>query len=533
MILDACFLSGQLVCYNFTIMSSEAKILTGLAERRAVEAAIAELATIRDPAEVAERAEAIARHGNMALAALVAALETDDPQLRGGLGQVALRLPRTQVLAALRSAARSRERSFQARLTALTLLERYFNEPPDEALLDSLESPQAVALRSLEELARSMAREPLAILEYLAQLEEQPPDVPHLLLQAVPAAPVTGALITLLRMFAQGPDAKLARAALEHLGRIRSAASARALAALSKTLPPSLASLAERGLRKLSLSGINIRDESDTSDRPWFVPGREWRVLVSPVDGAGAQLLWFIGQVPGDEYALLVNILVEDGKGVTASSGVLDTATTDLPAPQPVGTVHRIAVNQEAIALLLLEASLTDGLGLLQEALAQNWAGASPTPMPYRLLNLPLWLAVPDQVAPPAETPGEMFASLGQADPEATAALLNHPAFWSWWASLIEDIYPFVGLDQSRSTGVTQFLQRRFSPELVAAYRRRLERMATWLAWARDPDAAALTRLAADQMQGRPPEAVPFLRRLVEIGFEAAELLRAQRRKLS
>lgn len=514
-------------------MSSESKILTGLAERRAVDAAIAELATIRDPAEVAERAEAIAQHGNVALAALVAALDTDDPQLRGGLGQVALRLPRAQVLAALRSAARSRERSLQARLTALTLLERYFNEPPDEALLDSLESPHAVALRSLEELARSMAQEPLAILEYLAQLEEQPPEVPHLLLQAVPAAPVTGALITLLRMFAQGPDAKLARDALEHLGRIRSAASARALAALARTLPPSLASLAERGLRKLALSGVNIKDESDTSDRPWFVPGREWRVLVSPVDGAGAQLLWFIGQVPGDERALLISILLEEGQGMTSASGALDMAVADLPAPQPPGTVHRIAVNQETVVLLLLEASLADGQRLLQEALAQNWAGARPTPVPYRLLNLPLWLAVPDQAASPSEMPGETPVLSGQADPEATTALLNHPAFWSWWASLVEDVYPSAGQDQDRSAGVTQFLQQRFGPAVVAAYRGRLERMATWLAWARDPEAAALARLAADQMQGRPPEAVPFLRRLVEIGFEAAELLRAQRRKSS
>lgn len=513
-------------------MSSESKILTGLAERRAVDAAIVELATIRDPAQMAERAESIAQHGNVALAALIAALDTDDPQLRGGLGQVALRLPRPQVLAALRSAARARERSPQARLTALILLERYFNEPPDEALLDSLENPQTIALRSLGELARTMAQEPLTILEYLAQLEEQPPEVPHLLLQAVPAAPVTGALITLLRMFAQSPDMKLARDALEHLGRIRSAASVRALAALVKTLPPSLAPLAERGVRKLALSGVSITDE-DTSDRPWFLPGREWRALVSPVDGAGAQLLWFIGHVPGEAGALLINVLVEEGKGVTAASGALDMAVADLPSQQPAGTLHRVALNQQHDGLLLLETPLAVGQKLLQEALALNWAGATPTPVPYRLLNLPLWLAVPGRMESPPETDSEVPDRQIEAEPDATAALLNHPAFWSWWASLAEDVRPFLGRGQDRQAGMMQFLRQRVSPELVTAYQGRLERMATWLAVAREPEAAALARLAAAQLRDRPPEEVPFVRRLIEIGFEAAALLRTQRRKSS
>ncbi len=513
-------------------MSPEAKILTGLAERLAVDAAIAELATISEPAQLAERAEAIAQHGEVALAALIAALDTDDPRLRGGLGQVALRLPRAQVLAALRAAARSRERSFQARLTALTLLDRYFNEPPDEALLNDLESTDAVALHSLDELEKAMAQEPLAILEYLAQLREQPPDVPHLLLRAVPMAPVTGALITLLRMLAQDPDARLARAALEHLGRIRSAASARALAALAKTLPPSLAPLAERGMRKLALSGVGITDESDPSDRPWFVPGRAWRALVSPVDSVGAQLLWFIGHVPGEERALLLSALVEEGKGVTVASGALDIPVSKLPSGRPVGGVYQVVSDREAV-LLLLEAPLALGQGLLREALAWNWASGTPTPEAYRLLNLPLWLAPAGQEETPPEAADGTAASQDGADPDATARLLAHPAFWGWPAPIAQEAGALAVRGPDRQAGVTQFLQRQFSPELVATYRSRLERMALWLAHARDPEAAALARLAAQQMQDRPPEAVPFLRRMAEIGFEAAALLRKQRKKPS
>ncbi|MGQ9838950.1 MAG: hypothetical protein ACUVR4_00155 [Anaerolineae bacterium] len=507
--------------------------MTGLAERQAVDAAIAELAAITDPAQIAERAESIARHGNVALAALIAALDTDDPQLRGGLGQVALRLPRAQVVAALRATAGSRKRSLQARLTALTLLERYFHEPPDEVLLSGLESPEAVALRSLAELAKAMEQEPLAILEYLAQLEEQPPDVPHLLLQAVPAAPVTGALITLLRMFAQGTDVKLAQGALEHLGRIRSAAAARALAALAKTLPPSLASLAERGARKLALSGVNIAVEDDVSDRPWFVPGRKWRVLVSPLDGTGGQLLWFIGHVPGEEHALLISVLIEEGRGLTTASGALDMAVADLPVEQPAGTVHRVAVSQQPVVLLLLEVPLGVGQELLSEALAWNWAGEMPTPLAYRLLNLPLWLAAPAQTESPAAAVDNAVDRDSVADPTATAALLEHPAFWGWWGLVAQEAGSLAVRKQDRPAAVTQFVQRRFTGELVAAYSSRLERMARWLTLAGEFETAALARLAADQLRSGPPEEAPFLRRMVELGFEAAELLQAQRNKSS
>ena len=502
--------------------------MTGLAERRAVDAAIAELATITEPAQVAERAEAIAQHGNVALAAFIAALDTDDAQLRGGLGQVALRLPRAQVLAALRAAARSRERSIQARLTALTLLELFFNEPPDEALLDDLEGLEAMALRSLGELAKAMAQDPLAIPEYLAQLREQPPEVPYLLLQVVPDAPVTGALITLLRMLAQDGDVRLARTALEHLGRIRSAASARALAALAKTLPPSLMPLAERGARKLALSGVNMTDASDTTDRPWFVPGRRWRALVSPVDGNGAQSLWFIGRAAEEDRGLLLSVLIEENQGVTAASGALDVALTDLPPSRPTGTLHQVVFDQQSILMLLLEVPLAAGQKLLHEALGLNWASGTPTPEAYRLLNLPLWSAGSAEAEVPAETAEEGAASDGEPDPEATLRLLDHPAFWGWPVPIAQEAAAAAlgGGDRSRAT--MQFLQRRFSPQRVAKYQARLRRMATWLSYARDPEAAALARLTADQMQDRPPETVPFLRRLVGIGFEVAELLRTQ-----
>lgn len=527
------FSSWSALCYNFP-MCAESKILTGLLERRALDTAIGELAGISDPIRLAERAESIAQHGRAALAALVSALDTSDPQLRGGLGAalVALRLPREQVVTALRAAARAHERGVQARLTALTILERFFDEPPDQQVLDGLRTSDEIAMQSLDELMQVMAQDPLAILEYLAQLGEQPPEVPRMILAAIPAAPFSAHHLTLLRMFAQDPDLRLAGDALEELGRIRKPGAARALAALGETLPPSLASLAMRGVRKLRLSGVAPADGDGVTDWPWLAPGRRWRALLSPVDGAGAQLLWFIGHAPTDERAMVLSVMFEDTRGVTIASGALDMALAALPPASPSGSLHRLAVGQHMAPLLLLEVPIEVGRRALREALVLNWNSGTPTPLAYRLLNLPVWLAEPAQAeAPPAGATDSESAS-SPIDPQDTAGLLDHPAFWGWAWPVDDWPHPAAGegAGLERADLVTRVVQSQLGPGVEASYQRRLQRMAEWLELARDAPAAALARAAADQLRAGRPEEAPFLRRLVDIGLQAGELAHRQRR---
>ena len=88
-------------------MSGKARVLTGLMERRALEAAFSELADITSPTLQVERAQEIARHGAAALPVLLSFLDTSDPQMRGGLGQVAVRLSRAEVVPALLEVASS------------------------------------------------------------------------------------------------------------------------------------------------------------------------------------------------------------------------------------------------------------------------------------------------------------------------------------------------------------------------------------------------------------------------------------------
>ena len=182
-----------------------------------------------------------------------------------------------------------RERSDQARLTALMILDRFLHQPVDEALLAGLQDPDTVAAQSLRELVHEMARNQFVVIEYLNQLAEQPPDVARTVIDAIPDQPASPHLITLLRMFAQGEDKALAQAALEQLSRTRSPEAVRALLSLGATLPPAQAAIAARSVRKLRMSGV-----SDRPEQLGHQPGG-WRALLSPVDGAGAQVVWFIG----------------------------------------------------------------------------------------------------------------------------------------------------------------------------------------------------------------------------------------------
>lgn len=516
------FLSAVTLCYNFA-MSTDAKVLSGLMERRALETAFAELAETSDLEALTHRAQELAQHGAPALKLLIQMLDTDNPQLRGGLGQVAKYLDRAQVVPLLKAVAASRTRSDLARLSAITILDRFLGEPVEDALLVGLAAPDQVALHSLRELVQAMAQDPMAIIEYLNQLNAQPPDVPHLLLAALPQMPGDPHLVTLLRVFAQAPDPRLAHDALEQLSRTRAPEAALALDSLRATLPPALASLAERGRRKLRLSGISISSAPSLAGVPWFVSNMRWRVLISPVDGTGAQLLWFIGEPLGEAFATLISIVIQDPKGIVIASGTLKTPQTALPPARGEGSLHRIAGMQRRAPVMLVEASLEAGRQALREALTQNWASDTPTPLEYRLFNPLIWLAQAEE-----HPEGHLLQTLAAQNATrfgtaADASLLNHPAFfgWFWPTPNRQGLNKDPGSD--RSDAVTRVIRADFGPDIVASYARRLRRMAVWLTFAGEQQTASLAQTAAEQLSTEAPETCLFIRRLVEIGLDATE----------
>ena len=469
-------------------MSEEAKVLTGLLERRALEEAFAELGRITDPAVAQQRAQAIAAHDMAALQHLVSLLDTPDPQLRGGLGQVARYLPRDLVVPALRAVARSRDRSDQARLAALTVLERFLGEPVGDALIANLQNPQAAARQSLRELIAAMDEEPLSIIEYLEQLAAQPPDVIDMVLDALPTAEPSPHLATLLRMLAQGEDGRLARRAVEELSKLRTPAALRALASLVPNLEPELASLAERGLRKLRFSGISDSADHDPQREPWFAPSLHWRLLMSPVDILAGQFLLFIGQADTGPHAVIFTVLVQDPGGLRDASGSLDASAEQAPPQRRTGALHLVVGDGDgaAPAVTLLEAPLNLGFTTLREALVLNWASGEPTPVGYRLFSPLIWLSreAAEEEARPAP-PADL--NLSQADLDA---ILDHPAFYGWFGEL-------DGEEPGAGT--------------VETYGRCLVATSRWLAAAGDNRTAAKAATVAYHLHEMSSEARSFL----------------------
>jgi hypothetical protein len=495
-------------------MSGNSKVLTGLMERRALEAAFAALTEATSVEDVARHADAIAGYGSAAVPALVARLDTDDPALRGGLAQVARRLDRETVVAALREVARERNRSDRTRLSALTILDRYLDEPLDDSLMAGLQDSDSVALRSLNELIAAMTEDETAVVEYLVQLATQPPEVLGIILDAVPRLPPHPYLVTLLRMIAQGESPSEAGRAIEQLGRLRMREAVSALDALTMALPPAFSALAERSARKLRMSGV--RGAEPQVDRE----AATWRALISPVDGAGVQMVWFIRRTAEQDAGTLLTVITRDPEGIAACFGSAKVSVEHLPPGQPLGNIYNFAQDETVPALQLLESEFDAGRHVVHTALERHWATGTLPPLEYRYFNPLLWDAEPlgaDVATPPA----------GDYSPSQMAGLLDHPVFagWFWRGDAIFDAARRITSRASASTRARQIdsvAAAHFGAEVVASYQRRLEATAWWLARAAQPEAAAMAMRAAAHISASAPVESPFVRRLIGIGLDVA-----------
>jgi hypothetical protein len=408
--------------------------------------------------------------------------------------------------------ARSRQHSEQARLTALTILDRFLHEPVDEALVGSLSSPEALAQQSLREVLHEMTRNPFSVIEYLNQLAEQPPDVAQMILNAIPSMPASPDLVTLLRMFAQGEDQSLAQIALAQLGRMRTADAALALSCLAATLPLQCAQLAERGLRKLQLSGM-------PPPSAHVGASLAWRALLSPVNGAGYQVIWFIGRSSAREHGTLFSVLTRDPDGIVSSFGSAEVPVDLLPAQRPLGTLHTVAQTPDMPPITFVEVAFDAGRQAVREALALNWQDGKPTPLEYQLLNPLIWST---KFSPPAEFP------LIPDGREYTAAeaikVLQHPAFanWFWQDPALSEAAHELGREPSleaRQAWVTKLANSKFKPQVISSYQRRLRGMARWLMLASQPEMAARAQALADQLGTSEPADSLFVRRMVSLGL--------------
>ncbi len=197
------------------------------------------------------------KYGEKAVPALLGMLDTPNPQLRSGLGHLSTFLPEDKIVPALSAAARNRALPSQARMAAITILERFLNVEPDESMYAGLGAPEEMALHSLRELLVEARSDRMVTLEYFSQLSLEPPDVQITMVKA--ARRLEGAEgVEILRVFAQDPLTPVAQEALQTLGMIADPSAAAALRSLIPTVSAEIRPQAERSLQKLRLRGVAV-----------------------------------------------------------------------------------------------------------------------------------------------------------------------------------------------------------------------------------------------------------------------------------
>lgn len=488
------------------------KIITTFQSRLEMDAAVRSLGETKGDWDLRQRAAEIAqRYGDKALPALVAALDTTNPQLRGGLGQLAARLDRDAAVAALSAAAHNRSLSDQARLTAITILERFLEVTPDDAMYTGMAAPEQLALRSLQEVLVDFQTDRLALIEYFRQLGQEPPDVQMTMVRA--ARLLEGADgVELLSMFAQEPAKAVAQEALQALGMIADPAAAAALQGVLPSLPPELRQQGERALQKLRLRGVPVPALP--------APPAEARCLASAVSGDGYQMLWFFlpqaGQASGD----VLEVLINQQQGAVAAAARRAVEAEALPERQALGTLLQGRADQP----LLLEAGFDYGRRRLLAALPRNWTAESATPLPYRLLGPRLWR----WTRPEAAAPLPQAAATSRAD---TVKLFQHPAMGSWFLQS-RPIYAraervLTGSEAPNQEVFGQMIAETLQEALdsddlsPAALRANLEAMVEWFTLAGDAEHADLA-LAAAQTVEQDPASHPLLLLMSELGLRLA-----------
>lgn len=457
--------------------------------------------------------EIVDKYGDQAITPLLALLDTPNPQLRGGLGYVSTLLDRDKIVPALRSAAVNRSLSDQARIAAITILERFLDVEPEPAMYVGMASPEELALQSLREVLVEAQSNRLVLVEYLEQLAQEPPDV--LLTMVRSAKRLEGDEgVEVLRLFAQDPYQPAAEEALQALGSRSETAAAIALWALVPTLPPALRSQAERSLQKLRLRGVPLAHAE--------APSETMRCLASPPDAQGNQALWFIQPNSSLETNQVLQVLLAGKSGVVQAAGSLAADNAALPAPLPRGQVHTGEAADGQRAVLLLEAPVDYGRRRVTAALQRNWMAGQATPLHYRLLNPLLWRWTAPGVAEPAARSVTLVAD--------DVELLRHPVLSTWFV-LTRKIYQAAEqfltgaaetTPQEVDTAMRDMVEDLASnADLMATLSASLLLLAEWLDLAGEQQTANQAHAAAERIVEN-PSAQPLLAQLSVQGLRLA-----------
>lgn len=500
------------------------KIIHSFQQRRQLEQAIADFAQTQNEAELAAAARQIVHTypADLVLTLLIKHLDTQDSQVRGGLGHLAALLPQDETATALRSYVANRQHSPQARVTAALLAERFLQIELPPALLSDLHNSDEVVFQSLREALDEGKRNRHVLLEYVTQMQAHGEEIAFMVLHLLERVPPVDQ-VELLRLIAQDSRSRVASAALTRLEALTtgdaSVAATRALHILQFTLSTELAAHAERTLRKLRFTGKRYQPPSAAA----------WRALLSPADTNGVQTVWLI-KMPtvGATDGVLLGFVLKADQGVLNFFGGDLMERSVLPGVQPIGQMLTVTTDNGGNAILL-ETPFDYGRWLVLTALAAQQHGpAQPLTGEYLLYNDLVWQFETPQVdeavkrffqqpaAPTTALPLETLAAY-------TAKLLAHPAFEGWQLqSLIK--FPVTDGIQLPTDALVNIMLRELEqwPEhnaLLDALALGLRAQAAWLYYAGEMESAQQAFTLAEQMNLLPLPQNPLLTRMLVVGI--------------
>ncbi len=503
-------------------MPASQKIITKLRERRQIEADLRNMLSASSELEFRRQAQQIASRGAEVIPTIVDNLERADARMLAAMGTVASFLDHNEISRALRQAILQPQRSDRSRIGAMTLLQRFLGQPADDDLLASLRDPAGMAISSLEEVLSQADHSPAVLIQYIEELDQQEPDVVLAVIRTLrKSTTLTGSagaghqVVEPLRMMAQDVREEIAFEALQALGVLRRPEAARALQMLIPITAPPLRPLAERLLRKLQFSGVEVD--------PLPPPDPGWRALVSPVTGLGQQSVWFIQESRWTDHARFMNVLLSDRTGAAQAVGHNQLPVLMLPPRQPLGHLHDIALPDGSGGMLLLEADFDLGRRLVVESLARNRETQIPVAGPLRLLGPWLWGYAGADSLPERRLP--QLSAADQALVAMSDRLLEHPAFMTWTVRSEATLqaaeealhHPDWDLDVWVKRLTAELLGE---PVVTQAFSQRLMAMSEWLLLAGDEMRSKLALVAAQALQGEVRQNQPFLQALARRDLE-------------
>lgn len=502
------------------------KIINTFQERRRIDEAVSGLLDTSSELELVQRVRQIVQEHDAGLIfpVLRKYLNTGSSQMRGGLGRLAALLPQAEVVALLRKEAGRRDNPTQARLTAALILEKFLQVEVSPGLMGDLQDPEFVVMQSLQEALEEGRNNRHVLLEYVRQMRQESEEVAFLVMDLLgrqdPADQPE-----LLRLIGYDSRPGVAQAALDRLGALRGAGvaadSAQALHTLEASLPPELAEMASRNLRKMRFAGVAWQPSAPEG----------WRALVTPCDFQGSQDLWFLqddNPNGGTLIGLRTNVVV----------GILETFASELierqylPPKRRVGEMVSISLS-EGVPAVFLEVPYGYAYACLRQTLQTHWQGTEPRPLPeeftlynpYILQHRPARVA--EELTSLLESGPALWTGDGQALAEATESLLRHPAMAGWFLQdrRMYDFLPENGvLPPEKVHGLVMSLVRsivaqEMEAELSQQFRRALLAQAGWLHIAGYATHARQAVLVAESFRHVPIGQHPLVLQMFEIGL--------------